>query len=448
MRKKQLLRQEATPTSSTAGMSGVRRLNNNPKFIVAGVIGCFVAIVAYSASQQPSAMVPEEAEEPKVVNSASSNHAKAIVGERRFGIVQAEEPHTIAGPKPDKKAPVEIKPPRSLAEVERMLGQGPEKSSWPKMTEARGTPTSVTSTPPSSASFDPELLQKAKQAPTTVALFPNHQVHPNDRRRHRADSNRQANDESKPGAMDVVRSQMAEAAALTQQLSSVGQEPAKHNAGDSYSNFKASSENRWALPSKLRSPDSEYMLLAGHVIPGTLISGINSSIPGPIISQVSRPVFDTVTGQHLLIPQGAKIFGEYENKVIFGQKRVLVAWQRIQLPSGKTIDIGAMPGTSGSGSAGFQDKTDAHLIRTLGSAVLMSAITAGVTVTQNPMGAGRRQERDAAQTLSAALGQQLGQASMKLLEKNLNVAPTLRIRPGFEFNIIVTKDIRLSPIGY
>jgi type IV secretion system protein VirB10 len=202
--------------------------------------------------------------------------------------------------------------------------------------------------------------------------------------------------------------------------------------------------DRWRLDSKPEPPRSPYELRAGFVIPGTLISGINSQLPGQIMAQPSQDVFDTATGKYKLFPQGSRLVGTYSSDVVYGQARVLVAWQRIIFPDGKAMDIGAMPGADSAGYAGFKDQVDNHYARIFGSALLMSAITAGVAYSQQNQNTGSLYAPNAQSTLSSALGQQLGQATVQMITKNMNIAPTLEIRPGYRFNILVTKDLTLS----
>ena len=128
--------------------------------------------------------------------------------------------------------------------------------------------------------------------------------------------------------------------------------------------------------------------------------------------------------------------------VAYGQARVLVAWQRIVFPDGKAMDIGVMPGADSAGYAGFNDQVNNHYFRTFASAFLMSAVTAGITLSQDNGSTGNSQR--ASDALSEALGQQLGQVTAQMIAKNLNIAPTLEIRPGYRFNVIVTKDMTFS----
>lgn len=205
--------------------------------------------------------------------------------------------------------------------------------------------------------------------------------------------------------------------------------------------------DRWSLSQPVVAPSTRYELRSGSVIPATLISGINSELPGMIMAQVSQNTFDTASGRYLLIPQGSRLVGTYSSNAAYGQSRVLVAWQRIVFPDGKALDIGAMPGADGAGYAGYKDLVNHHYVRLFGSALLMSAITAGISYSQE-----RNQQTSAigyntpsaSQEMSQALGQQLGMATANMIQKNLNISPTLEIRPGYRFNVIVTKDIAMS----
>ncbi len=214
--------------------------------------------------------------------------------------------------------------------------------------------------------------------------------------------------------------------------------------GRDYAQFESTAgEGRWKLNNEVQKPQSPYVLQTGFVIPATLISGINSSLPGQIMAQVSHNIFDSPRGKWRLIPQGSRLVGTYSSEVEFGQARVLVAWQRIIFPDGKTMDIGAQPGADGLGYAGFQDQVNNHYLRIFGSALIISAIVAGSTYSQRDSG-GAFGRQNAGSIMSQSLGQQLGLVTANLIRKNLNVSPTLEIRPGYRFNIIVTQDMQFS----
>ncbi|WP_412058712.1 TrbI/VirB10 family protein [Bartonella sp. DGB2] len=209
-----------------------------------------------------------------------------------------------------------------------------------------------------------------------------------------------------------------------------------------YSQFSDNSVgDRWKLNSQLENPKSPYEIRAGFIIPAVMISGINSELPGQIIAQVSQNVYDTATGKYVLIPQGARLVGSYSSDVSYGQSRVLVGWQRVIFPDGRAIDIGGMPGTDAGGYSGFTDQVNNHYFRIFGSAILMSAITAGVSISQGTNGLAPNTPPTISSQMNAALGQQLGQVSAQMIQKNMNISPTLEIRPGYRFNIMVVKDL-------
>jgi len=192
-----------------------------------------------------------------------------------------------------------------------------------------------------------------------------------------------------------------------------------------------------------REPGRKFEIKTGHVLPAVMITGINSDLPGSMIAQVSQNIYDTATGKYLLFPQGAKLFGAYDSRIVYGQQRVLVAWNRVVFPDGTSVTLGAMPGTDMSGYAGFEDQVNNHYLRIFGASFLMSAITAG---TSYAVDSTSNTNNDSTKTtfqdaMASALAAQMGSATLRLLEKNLNIKPTLEIRPGYQFNVVATKDI-------
>lgn len=191
-------------------------------------------------------------------------------------------------------------------------------------------------------------------------------------------------------------------------------------------------------------PLSKFEIKAGWSIPATLITGINSELPGQILAQVRENVYDTISGKYLLIPQGTKAVGTYSNAIIYGQSRLLVAWTKLIFPNGDTLDIENMQGADSAGYTGFHDVVDNHYFKIFGSALLLSSITAGISLADNsPENAERETAKDKA--ISAAI-EQMGQVASEMIRKNMNVAPTLIVRPGYKFNIFVTKDMILEPL--
>lgn len=220
-----------------------------------------------------------------------------------------------------------------------------------------------------------------------------------------------------------------------------GYDPAADKDKEAFFN-RADKDTSWILP-HTRMAGQPLELKTGAVIPGAMITDINSDLPGNIIAQVSQNVFDTATGRNLLIPQGAKLFGVYDSRVIYGQERVLVAWNRIVFPDGSAVTLGAMPGADMAGNAGYTDEVNNHYLRIFGSAILMSMITGGMSYSMDSLssGNGDSDKPTLQDEMGSALASHLGQATLQLLQKNINIKPTLEIRPGYQFNVIVTKDM-------
>lgn len=186
-------------------------------------------------------------------------------------------------------------------------------------------------------------------------------------------------------------------------------------------------------------PIGKYMISMGSVIPAVLSTGINSDLPGQITGQVTRDVFDSRTHKYLLIPQGSTLVGIYDSSIVYGQSRVLVAWKRINYPDGSTLDLAGMPGTDPAGFSGFKDLVDNHYGRLFGSVLLLSVLTAGAQLSQPPAAANTAPT--VGQTVAGSLGVNIANAGMSVVNKNLNIQPTIKIRPGYRFDVAVTKDI-------
>jgi len=200
------------------------------------------------------------------------------------------------------------------------------------------------------------------------------------------------------------------------------------------------------LPNRVVPQFSPYELKRGSVIPATLITGLNSDLPGRISAQVSQNVYDSDTGYRLLIPQGAKLFGRYDSKVSFGQERVLVVWTDLIFPNGSTLQIGGMAGTDAEGYGGFKDKVDRHLWRTWGSAALVALIGTGIDMSM-PESSTLATQDTASDAARRNFAESFGRVAEQTISKNLNVQPTIQIRPGFKFNVLVDQDI-IFPSAY
>ena len=189
-----------------------------------------------------------------------------------------------------------------------------------------------------------------------------------------------------------------------------------------------------------QKPLSPYELKRGSMIPAVLIGGINSELPGNIIAQVRESVYDTVTGNHLLIPQGSKLIGVYGSHVQYGQTRVLIAFNSIVFPDGQTLNIGAMNGVDQEGYAGFSDQVDNHYFKIFGSAFLLGMLSGEINIENGRVTfVSGHQGFNTSQTV-------LERVAGEMISKNLNITPTLKIRNGYRFNIFVTKDMLLEPL--
>ena len=213
------------------------------------------------------------------------------------------------------------------------------------------------------------------------------------------------------------------------------------SASSNAAGFLRPAANLVARTSRL-DPDADFVLQAGTVIPAVLVAGISSDLPGQAIAQVSEPVYDGYAGRVVVIPQGARLLGTYATNVGAGQQRVQVAWRRVLFPDGTALDLGDMPGTDQAGTSGFRDQVDNHWRQTFGTALLMSAFSAGVQLSQP------RQTSiypTPSQVATGEMGRQLGEFGQEVARKGLNLQPRLEIRPGYRFTVMVTRDLPLRP---
>lgn len=191
----------------------------------------------------------------------------------------------------------------------------------------------------------------------------------------------------------------------------------------------------------LQRPRSPYQVMAGTVIPASLVTGINSDLPGTVIAQVTQNIYDTVTGEHLLIPQGARLLGRYDSVIAFGQSRALVVWTRIINPDGTSIQIENLPAADASGYAGLKDKVDFHTFRLLKGIVLSTLLGVGTELSFD------NNESDLVTALRESAQNSANQAGQRIIDQTLNIQPTIKIRQGWPVRVIVNKDLILKPIA-
>lgn len=211
-----------------------------------------------------------------------------------------------------------------------------------------------------------------------------------------------------------------------------------HAAGEGASSASAT-ETADVNPARLQPPASPYVVQAGAVIPAALVTGLRSDLPGQVIAQVTQNLYDSLTGRILLAPQGSKLIGTYDSQLVFGQSRVFLAWNRIILPNGKSLDLPREPGADVAGYAGLQDGVDHHWHALFGAALLSTILAVGTQAGAS--------DTDSAliQALREGAAGSLNQAGEQVISKTLSLSPTLTIRPGFPLRVLVTRDLVLEP---
>lgn len=204
--------------------------------------------------------------------------------------------------------------------------------------------------------------------------------------------------------------------------------------------LNAAADRRTVAPDRVAALASPNILQAGAVIAAALITGIRSDLPGQITAQVTENVYDSPTGRILLVPQGTRLIGQYDNGVGFGQRRVLLVWNRLILPNGRSIVLERQPGADAEGYAGLEDGVDYHWWDLAKAAALSTLLGVGAELATDDNDRLVQAIRDGGQSTINDAGQQI-------VRRQLNIAPTLTIRPGFPVRVIVTRDLVLEPYG-
>ncbi|MER9437236.1 TrbI/VirB10 family protein [Mesorhizobium sp. M0618] len=227
-------------------------------------------------------------------------------------------------------------------------------------------------------------------------------------------------------------------------LSSLGlaPQPATPSAQDQQRAFlDQPPDKRTVSPDRVAAPASKNVLQAGAVIAAALITGIRSDLPGQITAQVTENVYDSPTGHILLIPQGTRLIGQYDNGVGFGQRRVLLVWTRLIFPNGRSIVLEREPGADAEGYAGLEDGVDYHWGELFKAAALSAVLSIGAQAGSSG------QESDIMRALREGASDSISQTGQQIVQRQLNIAPTLTIRPGYPVRVIVTRDLVLEPYG-
>ena len=201
-------------------------------------------------------------------------------------------------------------------------------------------------------------------------------------------------------------------------------------------------DRRTTAPDRLSRPASPFVIQAGTIIPAALITGVRSDLPGQITAQVTEAVFDSPTGRAKLVPQGARLIGIYDSQVAFGQSRVLLVWTRLIMPNGRSIVLERQEGADAGGYSGLEDEVDNHWAELFKAALLSTVLGVGAEL---GTGADTGSNTDIVQALRLGAANSLNQAGQQVVRRNLNIQPTLTIRPGFRVSVIVNRDLVLEP---
>lgn len=204
--------------------------------------------------------------------------------------------------------------------------------------------------------------------------------------------------------------------------------------------LNAEVDRRTVAQDRVAAPASPFVLQAGSVIPAALITGIRSDLPGQITAQVTQHIYDSPTGSILLVPQGTRIIGEYDNGVAFGQRRILLVWNRLIFPNGRSIVLERQPGADTAGYAGLEDGFDYHWWDLMKAAGLSTLLAVGAELTMDD-------DDRLIQAIRSGAQDTINDAGQQIVQRQMQVAPTLTIRPGFPVRVMVTRDLILEPYG-
>lgn len=218
--------------------------------------------------------------------------------------------------------------------------------------------------------------------------------------------------------------------------------PAKADAQDRKAAFVAGGAHEPTDNSgKVTAPAGRYVVTAGTTIAAALVTGLSSDLPGQVVAQVTEDVFDSVTGRTRLVPQGTRLIGTYDARVTYGQTRALVVWTRMILPDGRSIDLDRMIGTDAGGQSGFVDRVNGHTGKLLMAGLMSTLFGVGANAATGGSGG----NGDIAYAIRESAGRSVETAGDKIVSRQLDVQPTITIRPGARVRLLVSRDLALTP---
>ncbi|NLS07308.1 IncP-type conjugal transfer protein TrbI [Rhizobium sp. P32RR-XVIII] len=415
-------------SNQSADEKGMKRLNRVPVFVGIGILVLFLAVLVYGLSSRGLRFGQHDQNENGTGTPASTFADQLKRGVKDGIIGDREEQQPVFQPTPvpqqqEAARPVEAEPKVEPREPRRSRMESDEEWNARILREQREQifreqqRQRMASLQARGAALDSplkvDITDVSAQSADTASAGP-----------------RQSNS-APSGAQDLYAAALRAGAAG--QVDQNGQ-----SSKEDF--FNADIKDLGYLPNQVVPQQSPYELKRGSVIPATLISGINSDLPGRITAQVNQNVYDSATGHFMLVPQGTKLFGRYDSKVSFGQNRVLVVWTDIIFPDGSTLQISGMAGTDAEGYGGFSDKIDNHYFRTFGSAALVALIGTGIDMSM-PQSSTLATQDTASDAARRNFTETFGRVAEQTISKNLNVQPTIKIRPGYRFNVLVDQDI-------
>lgn len=438
------------PSSSPGGLNErklpvVRRINNMPLFVGIGAVSVVLVVFLYvimdRASQQQAAADaansgPAE-ESAKNITKATLSYNELVSGVGDGLIPSAD------GAKPAPAAPVEPEPaaaaPKPLEAPQAPVG----------LLGQQGDPLGVSRPKGASDGLNErqrERIAQTKAQRAETAIFAGTSVDfsavsgqgtPEERSRDRART-----------AIDEYREKLATVQSFLGQQGEDGGSVPDFFGGDEEgaatstdSAFLGDSQSDWRLGST-RQASERFAVKSGGIIPAIMISGINSDLPGQVIAQVSENIYDTAGGYDLLIPQGTRLVGSYNSDVLFGQSRVMLRWDRLIFPDASTLDLQGMAGADQMGYSGFKDKVNNHYWRIFGNAFMLSLISAGYQQSlPDENNNNLNNTTTAREQIAISMAENFNEVGSELIRKNLNIQPTIEIRPGYKFNVMINKDI-------
>jgi type IV secretory pathway VirB10-like protein len=238
-----------------------------------------------------------------------------------------------------------------------------------------------------------------------------------------------------PGGADAVP--MAGAPAAVAGQTAPATPPASGSQASKRAFLATAADRQTVSAERLAAPVSSRLLQAGSVIPAALITGLRSDLPGQVTAQVTQNVYDSLTGRLLLIPQGSRLIGNYDSDSSFGQKRVLLAWDRLILPDGRSITLDRQPGADATGQAGLEDRTNHHWGAIMKAALVSTMLGVGTELSASG-------DDELTRAVRRGTQDSVDQVGRQIVGRQLDIQPTLTIRPGYPVRVIVTRDLILE----